>query len=432
MCYAIPGKISSIEGKTVKIDYFGELRKAYNEIHDLHIGDYVYAQGGFVINRLPAEEAESILALWKEEFFELQKVDLRISKMDVEKSGIDKKLSAILDKAALGAQLAYDEILYLFSLKNKESLGYLFKTANFLRQKHHGNSCCVHAIIEISNICRRQCSYCGIASYNKNIKRYRMTVEEILDTAREAIEDYGFKALVLQSGEEAGYEIDDLAYVIKTIKEKWPALIFISFGEIGLDNLKKLYEAGARGLLMRFETSNPVLYGQLHKGQEFKTRIEHIKYADKIGYLILTGGLIGLPGQSYEDMANDILLARDLNAEMFSFGPFIPHQDTPMSDKAPIQEDEIIKMLAIARICDQKKAKILVTTAMETLNLKSREKALLAGGNSLMLNMTPLKYRSLYSIYPNRAHEKESMEKQINDAISLLSSIGRAPTDLSI
>ncbi|MFH1440497.1 MAG: [FeFe] hydrogenase H-cluster radical SAM maturase HydE [Candidatus Omnitrophota bacterium] len=432
MCYAIPGKVEKIEGRTVVVDYFGEKRKAFNELADLSAGDYIYAQGGFVISKISDSEAESILHVWKEEFFNLQEVDLRISRMSLEQDSMDNKLTGILDRALESRPLKKEELLYLLNLQDEPRVGLFLKTANFLRQKFHKNSCCVHGIIEISNYCKRNCLYCGISSQNKNLKRYRMNRQEILDAAREAIEDYGFKALVLQSGEDAGYDIKELADIIREIKDKWPALIFISFGEIGLDNLKVLYEAGARGLLMRFETSNPQKYSQLHPGQSLESRLEHLKKAYEIGYLILTGGLIGLPGQTKEDIMNDIFLAKELHAEMFSFGPFLPHPDTALAGNKPINPEEVMKVLALSRLVDSENAKILVTTALETLDSQSRKKALLSGANSVMLNVTPMKYRQLYSIYPNRAHSSESIENQINETISLLRSLGRAPTDLSI
>ncbi len=432
MCYAIPGKVEKIESRFVTVDYFGEKRRALNELHDLAIGDYIYSQGGFVINKVPPTEAQEVLAVWKEEFFHLQEVDLKLSRLDLKKKGVDEKLVRILDKPLVGQPLSQEELLYLLSLNNEHQLQLLYKTANFLRAKHHKNSCCVHGIIEISNYCKRSCAYCGISLQNQSIKRYRMAKEEILQAARQAIEEYGFKALVLQSGEDAGYSIEELAEIIQEIKANWPALIFISFGEIGLDNLEVLYKAGARGLLMRFETSNPGIYKDLHPGQDFNTRLEHIRRADQIGYLILTGGLIGLPGQTSQDILNDIHLAKGLNAEMFSFGPFLAHPQTPLAKFPTPSSEDIIKVLAVARLIDPLKAKIPVTTGLETLSNASRKEALLAGANSVMLNVTPLEYRSLYSIYPNRAHQSESIATQIEETIGLLKSLGRAPTDLNI
>ncbi|MDD5692620.1 MAG: radical SAM protein, partial [Candidatus Omnitrophica bacterium] len=394
------------------------------------IGDYIYAQGGFVVSKISASEAESILSVWKETFFELQEVDLKLSRLSLSGIGADKKLLGVLDKASQSRDLTRDELLYLLKLKDKKAIELLFKTANFLRQKHFKNSCCVHGIIEISNHCCQGCSYCGISYHNKGLKRYRMTKDEILKAAGEAVQIYGFKSLVLQSGEDPGYSVSELADIIKEIKERFPVLIFISFGEIGIDGLEKLYQAGARGLLMRFESSNPGLYRDMHPGMNLESRLEHLRRAYDMGYLILTGGLIGLPGQTKEDILNDIFLAKELHAEMFSFGPFIPHPNTPFSEIKPAQPEEVFKTLAIARIIDNSHAKILVTTALETLSGDAAKDGLCAGANSLMLNVTPMKYRPFYSIYPKRAHQSEDISSQIESTISLLRSLGRAPTDL--
>jgi biotin synthase len=446
MCYAIPGKVEKIENNTVIVDYFGEKRKAYNELAKINIGDYIYAQGGFVVSKISDSEAQSILSVWKETFFQLQEVDLKLSRLQLSDNNTDKKLLEILDKASQSKELTREELLYLLELKDKRKLELLFKTANFLRQKYHKNSCCVHGIIEISNYCRQGCRYCGISYHNKELRRYRMTKDEILQAAREAVQVYGFKSLVLQSGEDPGYSVLELVDIIKEIKQKFPALIFISFGEIGINGLEKLYQAGVRGLLMRFETSNPKLYQDAHPDMSLESRLEHLRKAYAMGYLILTGGLIGLPGQGKEDILNDIFLAKQLHAEMFSFGPFIPHPHTPfarikpaqhpaLSDRpvrASAQVEEVIKVLALARIIDHTHAKILVTTALETLSREAAKSSLLAGANSLMLNVTPLAYRPFYSIYPDRAHQSEDISSQIESTVSLLRSLGRAPTDLEV
>jgi len=430
MCYAIPGKVEKIEDGTVVVDYFGEKRKAHNELAEISVGDYIYAQGGLVVNKISSAEAQSILAVWKETFFQLQEVDLKLSRLNLGNQDADQKLLEVLDKASQSQKLSTEELLYLLDLKDQKQIELLFKTANFLRQKYFKNSCCVHGIIEISNYCRRSCQYCGIASYNQELKRYRMTKDEILQAAKEAIQIHGFKSLVLQSGEDCGYSIDELADIIKQIKEKFPALIFISFGEIGIEGLEKLYQAGARGLLLRFESSNSVLYKKIHPGMDLTSRLDHLRKAYEMGYLILTGGLVGLPGQSKEDILNDIFLSKEQHAQMFSFGPFIPHPHTPLAKEDPVAAQEIIKVLAVARIIDNTHAKILVTTALETLNQEALRGGLLAGANSLMLNVTPLDYRMLYSIYPDRAHQSEGSIEQIESTVALLRSLGRAPTDL--
>jgi biotin synthase len=250
-----------------------------------------------------------------------------------------------------------------------------------------------------------------------------MTEEEILEAAGEAIERHGFKALVLQSGEDPEFPVEKVAKMIKAIKSRYAVLIFASIGEVGADGLKQLWEAGARGVLQRFETSDPELYSKLHCGDKPEERLAELKEAYRLGFLVVTGGLIGLPGQNEESLLNDILLTKELHAEMYSFGPVLP--EGPPTEL-------VLKVLAVSRIVDPKNAKIVVTTGFETLDPEARRKGLLAGANSVMLNVTPLKYRQLYNIYPNRAHGTESIEEQIRTTLELLYSLGRAPTDLGI
>ncbi|MDD5382361.1 MAG: radical SAM protein [Candidatus Margulisbacteria bacterium] len=423
MCYAIPGKVTSIEGKKVTVDYFGEKKHAINEIVDLKIGDYIYAQGGYVIQTIPAREAVEVLETWKELFFELRETDVRLSRRPSEETGIGKSFSLILDKAAEGRELKREELLRLLRSEDPAELDLLYKTANFLRQKYLTNSCCVHGIIEFSNYCKNDCVYCGIRRSNSILRRYRMNDEEIIAAAGEAIEKHGFKALVLQAGEDPEFPAERLTGLIKEIKRRFAVLIFISVGEIGKERLQKLYTAGARGLLLRFETSNSRLYSNLHCGDKLEERLQDLRDAYKLGYLIVTGGLIGLPGQTAEDLLDDILLTKELKAEMYTFGPVLP--DGPKTDL-------VLKALAVSRLVDPENAKIVVTTGFETLDPDARRKGLLAGANSVMLNVTPLKFRKLYNIYPQRAHEEESIEKQIKETLELLYSLGRAPTDLGL
>jgi biotin synthase len=308
----------------------------------------------------------------------------------------------------------------------------LCRSANFLRQKYHQNACCVHGILEISNHCARNCAYCGISANNAELPRYRMSMDEILVSVEEAVERRGFKAVILQSGESAIYSIDELAEIIRAIKQRHAVLILVSLGEIGKEGLRRLFDAGARGMLMRFETSNERLYRTLHPGFELETRIAHIREADRLGYLIITGGLVGLPGQEPQDIINDLRLAGELNAEMFSFGPVIPHRLYPLTENDMPVESDLLKVLALARLIAPQETKILVTTAFETLSHTAARKGLQAGANSLMLNVTPFAYRSLYSIYPFRAHIEQTTAVQVEETMRLLKSLGRVPVDLGI
>jgi len=429
MCYAIPGKITGFEGRKVIVDYFGEKRRAYNEFVDVKIGDYIYAQGGFVINKIPAVEAKDILEFWKETFFELRETDLRLSKLEKE-GRASKKTILILDKALESRTLKLDELLYLLNLEDKNEIEYLYKVANFIRQKFHKNACCVHGIIEFSNYCSQDCLYCGIRKSNGNLTRYRMEEKELFKIVKEAVSKYGFRAIVLQSGDDPYFDADKLSYVIKKIREENDLLLFISTKEVGVGGLKKFYEAGARGVLIRFETGNAGHYRRLHPGDSLTERLGEIEAAKNLGFLVLTGGLIGLPEQTNEDIINDILLAKKISPEMYTFGPFIPHPQTPLGKNAKPPLDLVLKAMALIRIADPY-GKIVSTTAVETLSpKKGRIKGFMAGANSLMLNITPENYKKFYSIYPERIHEKETVSQQIDKALDDLTKLGRAPTDL--
>jgi biotin synthase len=392
MCYAIPGKITEINDKVVTVDYFGEKRKARNDFFKLSRSEYVYAQGGFVVNKVSEEEANDVLKTWQELFFKLQQTDLRLTH------------------------------------KPKD----LCSIANSLRQKHQGNSCCIHGIIEFSNYCSNDCLYCGIRASNSELKRYRMRVDEIVKSAGYCVNGLKFKAIVLQSGEDNWYDEEKLSEIVKRIMKNSPCLIILSIGERDIKIYKKLYKLGARGALIRFETSNAELYKKMRPNHELRKRLRLIRQLRDAGYLIMTGFLIGLPEQTQEDILDDIKLTGDLGADMFSFGPFIPHPDTPLAKASVPSVGLALDTIARARIMNPQ-ARILVTTALETLDKKDGiRNGLSAGGNSLMINLTPEKYQKLYSIYPYKSDVSKDIRAKINSTLKLLHSLGRAPTDLGL
>jgi len=427
MCYAIPGKITEFKGKFAIVDYFGEKRNVLNEFTTVQKGDYVYAQGGIIVDKIPEKAAIEILKSWKEQFFELKKIDKRLARPA--KISNARNILEILQKVNLKKELSKNELLELLRLKDKSSLKLLYQTANGIRQKEHGNACCVHGIIEFSNYCKNNCLYCGIRK-DRQIKRYRMDVNEIMGVARYAVNKFGFKALVLQSGEDYWYDEKRLYEIVKEIR-KLNVLIFLSIGIRSKKTYQRLYEAGARGVLLRFETSNKRLFKELRPETSFDERIGLIKSLKKIGYLVATGFLIGLSGETDEDIINNVLLTKSLNADMYSFGPLIPAGGTPLENLKPVDENVVLKTIVISRFLDRN-SKILVTSALETLGKDVKKKGFLAGANSLMINVTPQHYRKLYELYPGRPDRDKEVGKNIRETVNLLYSLGRAPTDLGI
>ena len=431
MCYAIPGNVKSIAENLITIEYFGEERKARNDFYELQVGDYVYAQGGFVVQKVDEKDAEEILDTWKELFFELKETDVRLSKLYNDKPGLDKGFLRIIDRATYGKSISHQEALRLLLSEDPDEIDVLHKSANFIRQKFLGNACCVHGIIEFSNICKSQCAYCGISSSNTDLKRFSLSTDEILSVVEDAAKRFGFKGIVLQSGEDPSYKTEDIIDLIKKIRDNFPVFIFLSVGEREETFYRKAFDAGARAILFRFETSDHNLYSELHPHSSLNEKIRHLEFFKDIGYIIATGSLIGLPGQKVESVIDDFMFAKDLGCDMYSFGPFIPHSETPLSRHNAPNTEYVLKALSVLRLIDPY-GKILVTTALESLNPQARRLALMGGANSIMLNLTPKDYVNLYDIYPNRATVDVSVENQIDDALQLLKSIGRAPTDLGI
>lgn len=425
MCYAIPGKVTAIDGKRVIVEYFGEKRPAIAMDCGVEAGEYVYAQGGIVVGKVPGDEALEILRIWEERFFDLKRLDVGMSAGSASPSGI---LEPILKKAESSGTLTKGEMLAV--LGAEEGLDALYSSANRIRRERIDNACCVHGIIEFSNHCVNNCLYCGIRCGNKGICRYRMSGEQILDAVDEAVSKHGFKALVLQSGEDMAYSDEDLVYIVKRIRERHSILLFMSVGERSLDCYRRLYEAGAYGALLRFETSNAELYSKLRPGRKLEDRLSLIRGLKELGFVLATGFMFGLPGESRKDVVGNILLTKSLGPDMHSFGPFIPHPATPLSSSVGATLDDALKAIALTRLVDHE-AKILVTTALETLSPEAKREGLLAGGNSLMIDMTPQRYRASYDLYPGKA-SSERIGDTIVSTISLLQSLGRAPTDLGL
>lgn len=427
MCYAIPAKIIAIKGSIAVVDYFGETRQILLDLDDIKVGDYVYAQGGVLVRKIPEEEAQEILRVWQDVFFELKKTDAALAQIDQEK--LSPNALAVLQKVNLRKSLTKEEMLALFELSAREELDVLYEIANNVRQREHGNSSCIHGIIEFSNYCGSNCFYCGIRK-DRNITHYRMGEDEIVAVAKEAVDKYGFKALVLQSGEDFWYDDAALERIVRAVRALG-VLVFVSLGFRSKETYRKLYAAGARAALMRFETANAELFRKYRPGFELEDRIDLIKYLKQIGYVLATGFIVGFPGETAEDIVNNILLTRYLAPDMYSFGPLIPTTDTPFANAPQISKDLVLKTTAISRFVDSN-SNILVTTALETLDNQAKKQALLAGANSLMINITPAKYKALYSIYDNRAGISDNLEASIKENVALLHSLGRAPTDLGI
>ncbi|NMC20742.1 MAG: [FeFe] hydrogenase H-cluster radical SAM maturase HydE [Thermogutta sp.] len=298
----------------------------------------------------------------------------------------------------------------------------LWQAADAVRQAYVGGEVHLRGLIEISNYCIRLCAYCGLRAPNTELTRYRMSEEEILACARQA-HAMGYGTVVLQAGEDPMLSREMIARLVRRIKESLPLAVTLSLGERGAEDWAAWREAGADRYLLRFETSNPHLYRKYHppKGEERETRIEMLRRLRALGYEIGGGVMIGIPGQTYADLADDLLMFRELDLDMVGLGPFILHPRTPLADpdfrvlvpdgeQVPPNELMTYKTIALTRLLCPR-ANIPSTTALATLNRgQGRELGLVRGANVVMPNLTPPRYRAYYEIYPNKVCIQESAE----------------------
>lgn len=308
-------------------------------------------------------------------------------------------------------------------LKNDSNNDWLFSLADKTREEYVGDEVHLRGLIEFSNICKRQCKYCGLRCEDKFIDRYRISKENIISYAEHAV-NMGYKTIVLQSGEDEYYNTDLMCEIIAGIKKLGVALT-LSIGEKTYEEYKAFKEAGADRYLIRIETTDKTLYNQMHPNMDFYNRVRCLENLGRLGYEVGTGCLVGLPNQTIESLADDILFFKEINADMVGIGPFIPHPHTPLKDSATGSFTLALKVMALTRIL-LKDINIPATTAMETLNPNGRIIALQSGANVVMSNVTTTEYRAKYEIYPNKICINENPDKCKGCISAKIQSIGRS------
>lgn len=295
------------------------------------------------------------------------------------------------------------------------ALAALWRRADETRRERVGDAVHLRGLVEISSHCVRRCAYCGLRAERRDLPRYRMTDDEILACARQAVA-FGFGTLVLQAGEDPGLGMERVAELVRRVKGETELAVTLSLGERSVEELACWRAAGADRYLLRFETSREDLFARIHPGLAGRGpgyRLELLAALRDLGYEVGSGVMIGIPGQTFDDLARDIELFARLDLDMIGVGPFLPHPHTPLGqtsclpppvpDQVPNTEAMTYKVVALARLACPR-ANIPSTTALATLNRESgRELGLQRGANVVMPNLTPVKYRALYEIYPAKA-----------------------------
>lgn len=271
-----------------------------------------------------------------------------------------------------------------------------------LRRQYYGDKVYARGLIEFTNYCKNNCYYCGIRRGNHNAERYRLTLEEILECCENGYR-LGFRTFVFQGGEDPWYTDERIVQVIRSVKEKYQdCAVTLSIGEKSRDSYRRFREAGADRYLLRHETASEEHYRLLHpKEMSLAVRKQCLYDLKSLGYQAGAGFMVGSPGQTLSDIAQDLAFLGELEPHMVGIGPFIPHHDTKYAKEKAGSVELTLFLLSVIRIM-LPKVLLPATTALGTLDLQGREKALAVGANVVMPNLSPQKNRKQYELYDNK------------------------------
>ena len=319
--------------------------------------------------------------------------------------------------------LSSNSIRHLLTTSDPVAIDDLFMEACRVRDSIYGRNIFMRGLIEISNHCRNNCFYCGIRRSAK-VRRYRLSPEQILQCC-DIGSRLGFRTFVLQGGEDAWFTDDVLCKLIADIKHQHPdCAVTLSLGERGRDSFRRLREAGADRYLLRHETADPHHYALLHPSEmSFDHRMQCLHDLRDLGFQVGAGFMVGSPGQTVDTLMKDLEFIQDFRPEMVGIGPFIPAAGTPFENERAGSVELTLRLLAIIRLLHPH-VLLPATTALGTLHPTGRERAIMAGANVVMPNLSPQDTRALYSIYNNKLSTGSEAAESAADLRLRLKAIG--------
>lgn len=333
---------------------------------------------------------------------------------------MNERIKELISRLAKDHSLTLEEYELLISERTDEAADELRRLAVETRKKHYGNSVYIRGLIEISNICKNDCLYCGIRRSNKDCERYRLTKEQILSCCDEGYA-LGFRTFVMQGGEDAYFTDERLCDIVSAIKGKYPdCAVTLSMGERSRESYERLYAAGADRYLLRHETATAEHYEKLHPSEmRFEERMQCLRDLKDIGFQTGCGFMVGSPYQTYSDIARDLKFIEEFKPQMCGIGPFIPHKATPFASFGAGTVELTCYLLSIVRlICPT--VLLPATTALGSIEEGGRERGILSGANVVMPNLSPVDNRKKYELYNNKlysnaesAQAKAELEKRI-------------------
>ncbi len=337
---------------------------------------------------------------------------------------MNKRMNYLVSKLISTHRLTEDEYRELIELRDEESALILQKEAVRLRKEIYGDTVFIRGLIEVSNICKNDCYYCGIRKSNRSCDRYRLGKEEILSCCKDGY-ILGFRTFVMQGGEDGAFSDDFLTDVIREIKALYPdCAVTLSLGERSRESYEKLYRAGADRYLLRHETADEKHYSLLHpENLTLKSRMECLKNLKEIGFQTGCGFMVGSPFQTAKCLAKDLKFIEEFKPDMVGIGPFIPHKDTPFGDYAAGSAELTCFLLSVIRIIHPP-VLLPSTTALGTLEEGGREKGILHGANVIMPNLSPTDVRDKYMLYNNKLSTGAESAQKLDELKKKIDSIG--------
>ena len=333
------------------------------------------------------------------------------------------ELISLIDKLNIYHSLSLEEYERLIAGRNDEAAAYARTLADRARREFYGNSVFVRGLIEIGNVCRNDCLYCGIRRSNAACSRYVLTREQIMDCCAEGYV-LGFRTFVLQGGENVK-SADEICETVKAIRKKYPdCAITLSLGEYSRADYARMREAGADRYLLRHETADKAHYEKLHpSGMSFDNRMRCLRDLKELGFQVGCGFMVGSPGQTAQTLAQDMKFIEELQPQMVGIGPFVPHHDTPFAKEPAGSVEQTLYLLSLLRIL---KPDLLLpaTTALGTMDPLGREKGMRAGANVVMPNLSPTTVRKKYELYDHKICTGEEAAECRNCLQQRMKSVG--------
>lgn len=333
-------------------------------------------------------------------------------------------MKSLIDKLEREQILSREEFISLIENRNPELAGYLFERALAVRHRHYGHDVYIRGLIEFTNYCKNDCFYCGLRVSNRNAQRYRLSKEQIMDCCREGYR-LGFRTFVLQGGEDPWYNAERIEDLVRTIKSEFSdCAVTLSVGEHPREVYQRWYDAGADRYLLRHETATAKHYSMLHPANlSLENRLRCLWDLKEIGYQVGCGIMVGSPGQTTENIADDLLFMAKFQPDMVGIGPFIPQHDTPFRDKTAGTLELTVFLLGIIRLM-LPQVLLPSTTALGTIHPTGREQGILAGANVCMPNLSPTEVREKYALYDNKICTGDEAAQSLNSLKKRMESIG--------